>query len=532
MAGILLGLAYAHLALLVARHIETDDGVDGAANAHTPRRVFLWGALTVGALGCGYVRSRVGRSYLAINFFMLVNMFALIGGVDRAGALTGDLLGSMGLGAALSLAIGLAVWPEDRGGALHRDALATLAAARATVQALRHTARQREVATAGLRAAEAALAAGMHEANYELAVARVAPGALVHLHRSVGRLVGACRVFNASMRRAQHLRTQRPPGCAPPDINPARTARAFDAALDAALVLLDATALRLDQLHRGSATPAAVATATAEAAAAAAVAADPERFAHTVSELCGIVELNCRTRAVSDYRSLEDAACNDQVNTTLLDVLAVVGDMARAVAGVEASRRPRLVLPRKLRGRSGSCTGRGRDGPSSCSDVSTPPDQAYLLLFRDATTPTHRLCLWAAERLAALQRSRHAQYALKLAVVMGALALPAFVARWHAWYDSVRAQLAMISALVAMETTRGMAMRTAAMKLAGAALGAILALLVSALAHGVPAMLVLSVPVSLLIGGLVTHATWAKAGTVCALAYNLILTVATVFPEQ
>ena len=520
MAGILLGLAYAHLALLVARHIETDDGVDGAANAHTPRRAFLWGALTVGALGCGYVRSRVGRSYLAINFFMLINMFALIGGVDRAGALTGDLLGSMGLGAALSLAIGLAVWPEDRGGALHRDALAALTAARATVQALRHTARQREVATAGLRTAEAALAAGMHEANYELAVARVAPGALVRLHRSVGRLVGACRVFNASMRRAQRLCAQRPPGCAPPDINPVRTARAFDAALDAALVLLDATALRLDQLHRGSAAPAA------------AVAADPERFAHTVSELYGIVELDCRTRAVSDYRGLEDAACNDQVNTTLLDVLAVVGDMARAVAGVEASRRPRLVLPRKLRGRSGSCTGRSRDGPSPCSDVSTPPDQAYLLLFRDATTPTHRLCLWAAERLAALQRSRHAQYALKLAVVMGALALPAFVARWHAWYDSVRAQLAMISALVAMETTRGMAMRTAAMKLAGAALGAILALLVSALAHGVPAMLVLSVPVSLLIGGLVTHATWAKAGTVCALAYNLILTVATVFPEQ
>ena len=154
-------------------------------------------------------------------------------------------------------------------------------------------------------------------------------------------------------------------------------------------------------------------------------------------------------------------------------------------------------------------------------------------MYMDSTTSLDRASIWISERLISLQNSRHIKYAIKLMVVMGALSMPAFISNWVVWYDGMRAQLAMISALVAMETTRGMTFRTAGMKLSGALLGGLLGFTVFEIGGGRPAVSMALTPlIGLGVGHLVVHPVWAKSGTVCSLAYNLILGVATVFPQQ
>lgn len=84
-----------------------------------------------------------------------------------------------------------------------------------------------------------------------------------------------------------------------------------------------------------------------------------------------------------------------------------------------------------------------------------------------------------------------------------------------------------------METTQGLTFRTAGMKLIGALFGGLLAFIVAEIAKGsVKISIGLTAPVGLIIGYLLLHNKWSKAGTVCALAYNLILGVATVFPDN
>jgi len=526
LAGIILGLAYANFSLFIAHLIQGDNN----EHIHTPRRAFLWCALAVGAFGCGYVRSKIARSYLGINFFMLVNMFALIRGINHLDYQFHVFFYVMLFGACVSLFVSIVFWPEDRGGALKRDTIKGLCEMKATVVALRHVMRFGacdEVDTAGIRATESALGGSLHEANYEISFTRVESSYLVPLNRCMSRLIQTCRVFNSSMRRKQLLRTQRPLGRCSLDLNSIHTRIAMDGTFGIALELLDAMVIRVEELYKGDKSSK----------------VNHEKFEQSIDDLCGFIKADCYTRVIDGYRDLEDAACTDQVNTTILDVLDVVKDMARAIKIIEPSRL-RLVLPRKLRRREFEVSepqtfanSRQSDGISRFDGMSRgrsmmPSDEAYLL-FMDSTTPTHRMCIWVSEKVIALQNSRHVKYAIKLMVVMGILAMPAFISTWYIWYDHMRAQLAMISALVAMETTRGMTFRTAGMKLTGAVLGASLAFIVLEVSRSItPVEIALTSVVGLFIGYLVNHPKWAKSGTVCALAYNLILGVATVFPEQ
>lgn len=116
---------------------------------------------------------------------------------------------------------------------------------------------------------------------------------------------------------------------------------------------------------------------------------------------------------------------------------------------------------------------------------------------------------------------------------MGLVSLPAFIQDWYIWYQNLRVQWALISAMVAMETTRGMTFRTAGMKLAGALMGGLAAWIVMMMGGGSPYVSIALTPiVGVAVGILVMNPKFVKAGTVLALAYNVILGVATIFPDH
>lgn len=116
---------------------------------------------------------------------------------------------------------------------------------------------------------------------------------------------------------------------------------------------------------------------------------------------------------------------------------------------------------------------------------------------------------------------------------MGLVSLPAFIHDWYIWYENLRVQWGLISAMVAMETTRGMTFRTAGMKLAGALMGGLAAWIVMQMGGGSCYVSVaLTAIVGVVVGSLVMNPKFVKAGTVLALAYNVILGVATIFPDH
>lgn len=116
---------------------------------------------------------------------------------------------------------------------------------------------------------------------------------------------------------------------------------------------------------------------------------------------------------------------------------------------------------------------------------------------------------------------------------MGLISLPAFIEDWYIWYENLRVQWALISAMIAMETTRGMTFRTAGMKLAGALMGGLAAWVVMQIGGGsYYVSIALTTVVGVVVGCLVMNPKSAKAGTVLALAYNVILGVATIFPDH
>lgn len=71
LSGILFGLAYANLILWISNHMKHDE----IGRISISRHVFLWASLVIGAFMSGYLRSKITRSYLAINFFMVRGSF-------------------------------------------------------------------------------------------------------------------------------------------------------------------------------------------------------------------------------------------------------------------------------------------------------------------------------------------------------------------------------------------------------------------------------------------------------------------------
>lgn len=465
---------------------------------------------------------------------MLVNMFALIRGINHFDAKFRVFFFAMFFGACVSLLISIVFWPEDRGGALKREAIKAMSEVKTVVASVRRsmsTEGCEEIDIAGIKSAEAALAASLHEANYEISFARVDSSYLVPLKRCMCRLISAVRVLNASVRRKCRVRPGDPQNHYNMDTNSANTRQTMDTVLANALELLDTMASRMEDVYNDSPSPL----------------LDHAGFVQEIDELCKCLSNDVMARAVLDPRDLENAAFTDQVNTTVLDILDICKDMARVVTIIEPIQgRIRFLLPRKLRRnefensqpRGVTFADKGRSDAVSRFDAMSrgrsmmASDEAYLL-FLDSTTVLHRAGIWISEKLLALHHSRHAKYAFKFTVVMSALALPAYIDNWYIWYDSMRAQLAMISAMVAMETTRGMTIRTAGMKLLGAATGGIAAFVVVEVSQGhLPVSIALTSVVGLLTGWLVLHPVFSKSGTVFALAYNLILGVAIIFPDQ
>jgi hypothetical protein len=526
LSGILLGISYANFWIFIAGLVQRTD----SDHIHLPRRLILLSAFALAALLAGYFRSKSSRSYLGINFFMLVNMFSLIRGLTNFQEQFHNYFYPMIIGAGTSLVIGIVIWPEDRGGTLKREVIKGVNETKVAIMALRHVMKSggcEEVNLTGIRAAEAALAASLHEANYEFIFSRVDSGYLVPLQRCMARLISTCRALNASVRRKHRIRPAGDFGCSM-SLTSLNTRLSMDGVFTNASTILDHVARRLEELHSGSSF----------------TFLDHESFAQNIDQLMQNMSLDVKNRQVSDTLDMEDAAFTDQINTIILDIMDICKDMARATAVIQPiTGSIRIVLPRKLRRRQpfersephgeSFYNDARQDAISRYEEVARARsmmanDEAYLL-YMDSTTPLERANVWASERLLALNHSRHVKYSIKFAVVMSLLALPAFISNWHVWYNAARAQLAMISALVAMETTRGMTFRTAGMKLIGAVSGAVLALIVVEASVGFwEVSIVLTAPVGLLVGWVILDPTFSKAATVCSLAYNLILGVATV----
>ncbi|KAA8910130.1 hypothetical protein FN846DRAFT_570580 [Sphaerosporella brunnea] len=520
--GILLGLSYSNFWLFIAGLVQKTDS--DHVNLH--RRLVLLCAFALAAFLAGYVRSKHSRSYLGMNFFMLVNMFCLIRGITNFQQQFHSYFYPMFIGGGISLFVSIAVWPEDRGGALKREVIKGVNETKVAITALRHIMKSEsceEVDLKGIKAAEQALAASLHEANYEFMFSRVDSSYLVPLQRCMARLVSTCRALNASVRRKHRTRPVGDLGCSM-GLTSIHTRLSMDGVFANASGLLDAIARRIEELHSGSSF----------------TLLDHERFAQNVEQLMVNMSFDVQNRVIADIVDMEEAAFTDQINTMILDIMDICKDMARATAFIQPiTKSIRIILPRKLCRREFELSEPSLNDDARADAISRfdamsrgrsmmATDEAYLL-YKESTTPFERARVWVSERLMALNHSRHVKYAVKFTVVMVVLALPAFIANWYIWYNEARAQLAMISALVAMETTRGMTIRTAFMKLIGALCGATFALAVVEASLGIYAVsIVLTVPIGLGVGWVILDARLSKAATVCSLAYNLILGIATV----
>jgi uncharacterized membrane protein YgaE (UPF0421/DUF939 family) len=102
---------------------------------------------------------------------MVVNMFALIRGVDHFGPQFHAFFYVMIMGAGVSMLVSIAFWPEDRGGTLKRDTIKSFDEIKQALVEIRrsvHTGVCDEVNTAGIKSAEAALGMSLQEDNYEI----------------------------------------------------------------------------------------------------------------------------------------------------------------------------------------------------------------------------------------------------------------------------------------------------------------------------------------------------------------------------
>lgn len=460
---------------------------------------------------------------------MVVSMFSLIRGIDDPTYQFQNFFYPMAIGCSVSLIISFVIWPEDRGSALRNCMLKSLKESKDIVKASQQGLRLGvpvEISIAKINAAEQALGSCLDDANYEICFSRVKPDHLVPLHRCLSRLISVVRVFNAAMRRNNrtlHRYSITPLGMSPTaqdmDDNSEMFRNTIFSALGAAIELMESMEKRVNDVFSGTPqTP-----------------IEHEKFGHVLTHFSEAMSRELQYRVVEEYRDMELAAFTDQLNTTILDMLDVVKDMARAVSIIEGTSRVSLVLPRKLNSgqalRDALSLMHGHSHTVSVSHARSmmAADDAYVL-YLEATTRVDRIKIWLSEHLASIQRSRHLKYAVKFTVAMCILAAPAFIAKWYIWYENLRCQLAMISAMVAMETTRGMSFRTAGMKLIGAATGGLTAFLVVVVSQGhIGVSMGLTVVVGIFAGFLITNPKWQKTGTVTALAYNLVLGVGTIF---
>lgn len=470
-------------------------------------------------------------------------MFALIRGIDRSAYQFHHFAYPMVIGCFVSMIVSVILWPEDRGKTIRQDTQKALHEALNIVKACHQGLRLGvpvEIIITKLNAAEVTLSASLHEANYEVSFSRVQPESLTQFHRCLSRLIANARVFNAAMRRQNRIMRRKSatshrqdPDYLRMDDNSVEFRQEIANVFETAIVLMRSMEKRINDVFDGNVLSP----------------VEHEKFAKMLEEFSSKMSREVHARIIEDYRGMELAAFTDQLNTTLLDILDVCKDMSVAVSIVEPGRW-RMILPRKLvrNERDLDVLSKGLGDATSHHRSMWADDDAYALYY-ESTSKFHRCQIQLAEWLSTIQRSRHLKYGVKFTLVMLILALPAFISRWYLWYENLRCQLAMISAMVAMETTRGMSFRTAGMKLIGAAMGGLSAVVVVVASRNMIGIsIVLTFLVGIMIGSFVTNTKWAKTGkivpnlpgfetniitgTVCALAYNLILGVSTVFKAQ
>lgn len=468
-------------------------------------------------------------------------MFTLIRGIDHFNPQFHDFFYVMLFGTGVSILVCL-LWPEDRGNMLREATLDAIKQTKVSVEKLHNLMKvgnYEEVNLEAVKAAKVTLGASLHEANYEISIARIDSASLLAFEKCLPRLLAVIRTFNSSMRRRSWLTKTRRTRFKQDvrlglshrhdytDTNREKMRQSFDKVFTLTLGLLDQAADRLEALCKGHTAPN----------------MDVKKLSQALQEIYGPVNARVKSRTIAGPHELEDAAFTDQLNKTLLDMFGIVRDMASSISVIE-ERRLGLILPRKMRSfqtpnpDSRLCSHMSGESPSSrpvsrmTGKLSIVRNTDYLY-FPAEKSAIKRLWIGVAEKLIVFRRSNHVRYAIKFGIVMGILALPAFISRWYVWFERLRVQWAMISAMVAMETTRGMTFRTAGMKLVGALMGGTSAFIVMEISNkNLPAILVQTAVVGLIIGYLVNHPRFVKAGTVYALAYNIILGVAFIFPHQ
>lgn len=345
--GVMFGLGYANLILLLGRLVQSTN----AESIGVGRRALLWSAFVFLAMGCGYVRSKYPRAYLAINFAMVVNMFALIRGINHFDPCFSNFFFVMVFGACVSLIICFFFWPEDHSSMLRDDIITSLREAQNVMQSVQHAMKfsfGQEVDITAFKESHVKISAALEEANYELSLTRVDSAVFVPLNASLTRMLSLSRALNSAMRRRHRLYTRihfrfkdladkeleisTAPPCDEAKSNPTNSERALELAFASVSELFSSITLRVEELYRGKEIVSTI---------------ECEKFAGKIDDIREKLAAEVEVRTISGPYELEGAAFMDQVNAVLLDMLEAAKDTAQIIGCIE-KRRISLVLPRKL----------------------------------------------------------------------------------------------------------------------------------------------------------------------------------------
>ncbi|KAF8417479.1 hypothetical protein EV426DRAFT_360165 [Tirmania nivea] len=569
--GALCGIAYANLTIYLAGQIQSSANTGYIEEG---RRALLWTSFVLCASICGYIRSRYPRFYLLTIFAMIVNMFALIRGIDDFNYVFREFFVVIAAGAGWSMLVSLCLWPEDHGSALKADICKALSEARQVVSDLEKSISTKgvtEVNCVPLGGAVRRLAASFKESNYEISLSRVDARDLVELSGKLETLVDLVRVYNCAIRAKSSslslptpnfeavpafIYGQEPPAtCEKGPVAPQSPASNLELKKLGAISFAFLEAVRIiDQIYERITAAYNALPKTGPRALPIVDYTTLHAHIETVSaEL--LQESERRTELDIITNGVEGVAFMDLINSVVIEILETVEEAARKSNAVESTGRLSLFLPIKFR------NGKGR-GLKKKETGAIPPEMedsdeeeyaefhdledsiagdddhnddtaAALVLLRSEERWYSSVSLSLSRLLSRIKHSRHIKYAIKFSIVMGVLSSPAYIGRNYIWYENMRAQWALISAMVAMEATRGMTFRTAGMKVCGAIAGGVSAFIAMYISQGhVWGNVAFALLVGLLIGYLVINPTSAKAGTVFALAFNIIIGVAQTSPDH
>jgi len=569
--GALFGIAYANLVIFLAGQIQSSAPMGYIGEG---RRVLLWTSFVLCASICGYIRSKYPRFYLLTIFAMMVNMFALIRGINDFDYVFQGFFMVMATGAGWSMLVSLCLWPEDHGSILRADIGKALSEARQVVSDVEKSISTKdfgEVDCAPLGGAVRNLAASFKESNYEISLSRVDARDLVALSGKLETLVDLVKVYNCAVRAkpsslplpALNLEAiptlmygqGSPPTEEASPVDPQGPTSNPEPVKCGAISLAFLEAVRIiDQISERII---AAYNAPPKTGPRTLPIVDPTTLHSHIESVSTALLQGSERRTELDIiaNGVEGVAFMDLIGTVVIEMLGVVEEAARKGNAVESTGRLSLFLPIKFRKEKGGAL--EKKDPGSTQPVMEDSDEEEYAEFQDLedsiagdggddgdTTTALVLCRseerWYTSLSLTLSRihsqikhSRHIKYAIKFSIVMGILSSPAYIGKNYIWYEEMRAQWALISAMIAMEATRGMTFRTAGMKVCGAVAGGVSAFITMYITQGyVWGDITVALFVGLLIGYLVINPTSAKAGTVFALAFNIIIGVAQTSPNH